>query len=251
MGFGTASLHRIYTSRKRISLLSKSAESGITHFDTAPYYGYGLAETDLGKFLKGRRDRFTVASKVGLYPYGPSSTEMASVLFRKMLGKVAPGLSLPVVNLSVQRARDSLRESLRRLHSEYLDFLLLHEPQMNMLHTDEMFKWMQEETCSGLVRAWGISGIRERVEPFVDSLHPIASVVQTRDSNDLKEADFLIVAGRPLQFTYGYLSGAIMRNGLVSTSTEITLAMSRNTTGCILISVGNGKHLDEIANSFV
>ena len=29
---------------------------GISHFDTSPYYGYGLSEIDLGLMSKGRRD---------------------------------------------------------------------------------------------------------------------------------------------------------------------------------------------------
>ena len=43
IGFGTASLHHIRSSSKRISILKTALNSGITHFDTARLYGNGIA----------------------------------------------------------------------------------------------------------------------------------------------------------------------------------------------------------------
>ena len=68
LGFGTSSLHHLLSRRDRRSLLLHAESVGITHFDTAPYYGYGLAERELGLALRDRRSRITVTTKVGLYP---------------------------------------------------------------------------------------------------------------------------------------------------------------------------------------
>ena len=65
-GFGTAYLGRRHGLRDGSKLLSAAFDGGITHFDTAPMYGLGLAERILGRFLTGRRDAVTVATKVGL-----------------------------------------------------------------------------------------------------------------------------------------------------------------------------------------
>ena len=51
IGFGTASLHHLYRSRARSALLTAALDSGISHFDTAPMYGEGMAERELGRFL--------------------------------------------------------------------------------------------------------------------------------------------------------------------------------------------------------
>ena len=54
LGMGTAALHHLSTERARQSLLAAALYAGITHFDTAPMYGEGLAERSLGQFLRGR-----------------------------------------------------------------------------------------------------------------------------------------------------------------------------------------------------
>src|SRR4051812_24831385 len=47
-------------------IIHAAYEAGARHFDLAPSYGLGTAEDVLGHALKGRRDRVTIASKVGL-----------------------------------------------------------------------------------------------------------------------------------------------------------------------------------------
>jgi aryl-alcohol dehydrogenase-like predicted oxidoreductase len=56
------------TSTGRLRLLEAAFDQGITHFDTAPLYGAGLAEEVLGRFCKGRRHNVTITTKFGLLP---------------------------------------------------------------------------------------------------------------------------------------------------------------------------------------
>lgn len=56
------------TSAGRLRLLEVAFEEGITHFDTAPLYGQGLAESVLGKFARSRREALTITTKFGLVP---------------------------------------------------------------------------------------------------------------------------------------------------------------------------------------
>src|SRR4051812_32660132 len=65
LGFGTSRLHYLGLAEQQV-LLATAAELGITHFDTAPSYGDGLAERALGRFVRHERDRFLVATKYGL-----------------------------------------------------------------------------------------------------------------------------------------------------------------------------------------
>src|SRR5262245_50530975 len=57
LSFGTSRLHHVPSGKHRQSLLAAAFDAGFTHFDTAPLYGFGLAESDLGGFLKARRGR--------------------------------------------------------------------------------------------------------------------------------------------------------------------------------------------------
>ncbi len=56
------------TSAGRLRLLDVAFEEGITHFDTAPLYGQGLAESLLGRFARSRREALTITTKFGLVP---------------------------------------------------------------------------------------------------------------------------------------------------------------------------------------
>ena len=248
LGFGTGSLHHIFSKRRRQLILDQVLDAGITHFDTSPYYGYGFAEIELGKWLRGRRHQFTIATKVGLYPCGPASERIASVLARKVLGKFIGKISLPEVDRSVLRAEASLHNSLRRLGTDCVDFLFLHELDSILLEADETLAWLQREKRQGNIRAWGLAGSSSGILPLIHNRHPLTMVVQAKDSIDFHEADFLADFGRRMQFTYGYLSNA--RTGFKSHDKAATIrgALERNATGCVLVSTRNTEHLLNLAS---
>ena len=68
IGFGCAGLFRIPDRKTRRVTLDAAYDAGIRHFDVAPMYGLGLAETELAPFLKGRRADITVTTKFGIEP---------------------------------------------------------------------------------------------------------------------------------------------------------------------------------------
>ena len=246
LGFGTGSLHHIFSSKVRGELLAAAIDSGITHFDTAPYYGYGLAENDLGRIVQKRRADFTITTKVGLYPQGGFSSTSINLWSRKLLGKMLPKMSGPRKVWEIDHARSSLYQSLKRLKTDYIDFLFLHEPDLNMINKGEMFEWLKAERDKGSIRAWGLAGIRELVEPFLQSEYQLDSVIQTQDSIDNYEADFVFKAGRSLQFTYGYISSARLTRQDMSVKKIMQNALERNNTGSILVSTQSPQHLYEI-----
>jgi len=65
--FGTGSLMRIPFRSVRLKLLESACELGFTHFDTAPLYGYGNCEREIGEVLEGN-PFLTVTTKIGLKP---------------------------------------------------------------------------------------------------------------------------------------------------------------------------------------
>lgn len=247
ISFGTASLHHNFNIRKRQKILHVANEVGITHFDTSPYYGYGLAESDLGRFLSGRRAFTTVATKIGLYPWGATCTHAATVWVRKAIGIQFPRITLPIVNWNITRARRSLIESLRRLKTDYVDFVFLHEPDPELMATDELLRWLEKEQSCGHVRSWGIAGMASCVEPFVHAKHPLAHIVQTQDSLEKRQADFMTASGRTLQFTYGYLSAQCINSQRKNANTVLCEALLRNQTGTVLVSTRHYARLHHIA----
>ena len=63
--FGTSSLFNVRGRANRMALLEEAIAQGFTHFDTAPYYGFGHAERDLAPVLRRHPD-VGVTTKVGL-----------------------------------------------------------------------------------------------------------------------------------------------------------------------------------------
>lgn len=229
--FGTASLFNIRSSVDRERLLDAAFDNGFSHFDTAPLYGFGWAERELAPLLKRHPD-VTVTTKVGLYSPGGEQQPQALVLGRKALGKILRPASKAMADWSVARARRALDASLRRLGRDYIDLYMLHEPHLAQLETDEWLRWLEQERNAGRVQRFGIAVEADRLGAFVTAESPLANIVQTIDSLELREADTLLRAGRPLQITYGYVSAAAGR----PVEETLARALARNRCGAIIVS---------------
>lgn len=90
--------------QERLGAVVHAFERGITFFDTAPTYGDGESEALLGRALHRHRDAVTIATKVGPHDDPPASLEA----------------------------------SLRRLNSDYVDLVQLHE-------ASERYEWSLEK----------------------------------------------------------------------------------------------------------
>jgi len=110
-----------------------AVEAGITFFDTANIYGQGHAEEILGEALGSDRKRVVVASKCG----------MGSIAGDK--------------DFSAAALRRSVEGSLRRLGTDHLDLLQLHDPSPDLADDPELLATMSELMASGKVVAVGVS----------------------------------------------------------------------------------------------
>src|SRR5574341_195830 len=105
--------------RERLATIHRALERGITVFDTAPSYGDGASETLSGRALAPHRDRVVIATKVG-----PRDDPRAS-----------------------------LERSLRRLATDAVDLIQLHETLARWEWRLEQLHTLQEE---GKARAIGL-----------------------------------------------------------------------------------------------
>jgi D-threo-aldose 1-dehydrogenase len=69
LGFGTAPLGNLYRAigdAEADAVLSRAWDMGLRYFDTAPLYGFGLSETRLNRFLRGKpRGDYVLSTKIG------------------------------------------------------------------------------------------------------------------------------------------------------------------------------------------
>src|SRR5437868_4513715 len=68
IGMGCASLGSRVGRREGLRALDRAFDAGVTWFDVAPSYGDAEAETILGEFVRGRRDKVKICTKVGIRP---------------------------------------------------------------------------------------------------------------------------------------------------------------------------------------
>jgi D-threo-aldose 1-dehydrogenase len=243
---GTASLFNVGTRKRRAALLSAAIDAGFTHFDTAPYYGFGMAERDLAPLLRAH-PQLTLTTKFGLHSPGGEAQSAPQILFRKALGRVLPVLSQPLVDFRIARARLALEQSLVRLGRDCIDLYLLHEPLITLVDTDELQQWLQDCVAAGKIRYYGLAATADRLAPFLQQGSPLALVVQMPDSLDGREADLLDRYGHPRQISYGYVSAARQRGTVLTVSEILQQALQRNPDSAIIVSTTRLDHLREFA----
>lgn len=247
LSFGTGSLHHLPFSRWRQNLLSAAYDQGFTHFDTAPYYGFGIAEEELGRFIIGRRGRVTTATKFGIYPPSGDPPSLLSVWGRKAVGNIIPRFSRPRIDWSCDGATRSLELSLRRLRVERIDLLLLHEPDQAAVHSQQFLDWFRIEKDKGKIRAWGLAGQASSMNMWLANNHPLGMVLQVRDSLEGKEADLLKGYARDMQITFGYLSAASASPVRPALPDILQGALRRNAGGSIVVSTRYLARVGELA----
>ncbi|MCR6109036.1 aldo/keto reductase [Bacillus sp. A301a_S52] len=170
LGFGTAPLgnmYRVIPEEEAKDTIKAAWEHGIRYFDTAPFYGAGLAEMRLGEVLSHyERDDYVLSTKVGRVVL--DETEKKDGLFQY-------GRQNKVVDdYSAEGTRKSIEQSLERLQTDRLDIVYVHDISPDF-HGDEWLSKFEEARTGafreltrlrdeGVIKAWGI-GVN-RTEPI-------------------------------------------------------------------------------------
>lgn len=181
IGFGCAGLTSLNDRRQALQLLHTAFESGITHFDVARLYGFGHAESIVGEFLSGRRNRVTVTTKFGLEPPTGAITGHAGIVsvarsvvrrFPLVAGLVRRRAHrmVAVGDFSEVAAARSLEKSLSELRTDYVDLLLLHEGTIQDARNEDLRSFLNGQISRGTVRHIGVAtsanGLGEDVSVF-------------------------------------------------------------------------------------
>jgi D-threo-aldose 1-dehydrogenase len=219
VGFGTGGLLRIGSARERQNVLSAALTNGITHFDTAPIYGFGEAERALGQFLRGRRSRVTLTTKFGLRPsrlamhlaplqrIARSAIKRFPMLFQVAARNTGPLYSSPCFSALV--VRDSLEESLRSLRTDYVDFFLAHQASAAALPPEDLIGVLEDLRRVGKIRAFGVATEFDWLPPVLHARPQLAGVVQFDSEVGRGNVGALAVGSNSMTITYGFISRAV------------------------------------------
>jgi len=184
IGFGCASLGSRVGPQKGLASLGQAFDAGVNWFDLAPAYGDGTAETVFAEFVRGRRDRIHICTKVGIQASTPGVmsrslrplVQVVTAAIPASRAIFARGRSAPSrVRLTPRLIRESLDTSLRRMRTDYVDVYALHDPDPTLLD-DDLRRALEDIVAAGKVRSAGIAGSIEAAALAWRNEYPVGHV---------------------------------------------------------------------------
>jgi D-threo-aldose 1-dehydrogenase len=126
IGFGSAplgNLYRVHTEKEAQDTFEAAWKAGIRYFDTAPFYGLGIAETRLNPFLRAKkRGDYVISTKVGRLLEVSKPEERAGI--GKFFGTPS---RRGVYDYTYDGVMKCLEMSLERLGLDQVDILYVHD----------------------------------------------------------------------------------------------------------------------------
>lgn len=134
-------------------------EAGVTTFDHADIYGDYTTEAEFGAVLQqypSLRKQMQLITKCGI----------------KKVSVNRPLHQIKSYDSSYNHIISSVETSLEQLHTDYLDVLLLHRPDM-LLQADEVARAVQDLKAQGKILHFGVSNFRRWQVELLQSRIPI------------------------------------------------------------------------------
>jgi len=196
LGFGTAPLGNMFRNvpeDEALATVEAAWQQGTRFFDTAPFYGAGLAEIRLGKVLRRhKRDDYALSTKVGRLILDQIDTSKREYGQKGALFEHGHKNRV-VYDYTADGTLRSIEDSLQRMGLDRIDFVWIHDLAQDF-HGDEWLRYFEIARTGafraltrlrdeGVIKAWGL-GVN-KVEPCELTL-------------DLEEADpdGFLLAGR-------------------------------------------------------
>ena len=200
------------------ALLDKSTDLGINLIDTAP--AYGESEERLGRLMGANRPQWIISTKVG-----ETYTDHS------------------VYDFSTAATTSSIENSLHRLHTDYLDIVLVHchSDDEQILHSTPIIRDLQNMKDRGLIRFIGAS--TSSIAGGLLALEEMDLVMVTYNPADQSQLPVIRTAGRlgkTVMIKKVFASGHT-RNIIDS----LKLAIKQPAVASIIIGTINETHLQE------
>jgi D-threo-aldose 1-dehydrogenase len=168
IGFGASgigTMNQLVSEGEAEDVLERAYAAGIRNFDTAPFYGYGLSELRLGRFLRQQdRRTFTVSTKVGRVLVPPRGEPIDRGIW------AAPLEFKPVFDYTYAGTLRALEQSANRLGFSDIDLVHIHDvdrythgagyERMFEQAMDGCYRALDELRTAGHIRAIGV-GVNE------------------------------------------------------------------------------------------
>ncbi len=172
-----------FTEGEALALMREGFDHGITLFDAADTYGNGASEEYLGKAFsaEGLRDDIVIATKIG-YDFNTYGGERR-------------GQRAIPQNFDPQYVRDAVEAALKRLKTDRIDILQLHNITMPQVEDDALWETLAELQREGKLISYGAA-----LGPAIGWLYEGIRCVQERDVQILQHIYNMLeqFPGRPI-----------------------------------------------------
>ena len=200
-------------------------DHGVRYFDTSPWYGLGLSEHRMGRFLAPKeRDDFVISTKVGRLLRPPS--DPAVLKNSPWIG----GLPFePVFDYGYDAIMRSFEDSLQRLGLNRIDLLLVHDLDLLYHRTEALlgahlsrlatsgWRALEDLRSAGVIAGVGVGinqgGMIPRFLDLVDVDFFLVAIPYTLMEQDVLDDEF----PRCQQRGVGIVIGAVFSSGILVT----------------------------------
>ena len=132
-----------YTDEEAVALMRQASDLGVTLFDAADTYGNGRSEELIAKAFRGKRDQIVIATKVG-YDFVTHGEE------RRGQREIPQ-------NFRPEAIRQATDAALKRLATDRIDLLQLHNIRMEQVEDENVWETLEELRAEGKVGQYGVA----------------------------------------------------------------------------------------------
>ena len=132
-----------FTTGQYEQIIHQCLEIGLDIFDHADIYGHYTTEADFGHALKGNtslRSKIKIITKCGI----------------NMLTPNRPHHAIKSYDTSAAHIKKSVEQSLQNFHTDYVDTLLIHRPDI-LMNVEEIAATITSLKNAGKIKSFGVS----------------------------------------------------------------------------------------------
>ena len=132
-----------FSTKQYEQIINECLQIDLSQFDHADIYGHYTTEADFGKALEGNnslRDRIQIITKCGI----------------NMLTPNRPHHSIKSYDTSAAHIIKSVEQSLQNFHTDYIDTLLIHRPDI-LMNVEEIAETITVLKDAGKIKTFGVS----------------------------------------------------------------------------------------------
>lgn len=164
-----------FNTKQYEQIIDQCLSVDLNTFDHADIYGHYTTEADFGKALKGKsslRNKIQIITKCGI----------------NMLTPNRPHHQIKSYDTSASHIIKSVEQSLLNFHTDYIDTLLIHRPDI-LMDVEEVAAIINSLKQSGKVKAFGVSNFTTSQVALLNKYTPIENHQVEISVTNLKSFD--------------------------------------------------------------